>query len=89
MNSATIHTQAPMKYRRVKPEPAGGDTRANRLSWFKEGLAALGRESFGSVAFPREIGCGLAGGTWWRAAWGSFLDGRRGTATQVGLRSRD
>ena len=53
-----------MKYRRVRPEPAGGDTRANRLRWFKEGLAKLGGEGFRRVAFPHEIGCALAGGSW-------------------------
>ena len=53
-----------MKYRRVRPEPAGGDTKVNRLRWFKEGLAKLGAEGFRRVAFPHEIGCALAGGTW-------------------------
>ena len=53
-----------MKYRRVRPEPAGGDTKANRLRWFKEGLAKLAAEGFRRVAFPHEIGCALAGGTW-------------------------
>ena len=53
-----------MKYRRVRPEPAGGDTKVNRLRWFKEGLAKLGGEGFRRVAFPHEIGCALAGGTW-------------------------
>ena len=53
-----------MKYRRVRPEPAGGDTKANRLRWFKEGLAKLGGEGFRRVAFPHEIGCALAGGSW-------------------------
>ena len=53
-----------MKYRRVRPEPAGGDTKANRLRWFKEGLAKLAAEPFRRVAFPREIGCALAGGDW-------------------------
>jgi hypothetical protein len=53
-----------MKYRRVRPEPAGGDTKANRLRWFKEGLAKLAAEGFRRVAFPHEIGCALAGGSW-------------------------
>ena len=53
-----------MKYRRVRPEPAGGDTKVNRLRWFKEGLAKLAAEGFRRVAFPHEIGCALAGGTW-------------------------
>ena len=41
-----------MKYRRVRPEPAGGDTKANRLRWFKEGLTKLASEDFRRVAFP-------------------------------------
>ena len=53
-----------MKYRRVRPEPAGGDTKVNRLRWFKEGLAKLGAEGLRRVAFPHEIGCALAGGDW-------------------------
>ena len=53
-----------MKYRRVRPEPAGGDTKVNRLRWFKEGLAKLAAEDFRRVAFPHEIGCALAGGSW-------------------------
>ena len=53
-----------MKYRLVRPEPAGGDTKVNRLRWFKEGLAKLAAEGFRRVAFPHEIGCALAGGTW-------------------------
>ena len=55
---------AAMKYRRVRPEPPGGDTKANRLRWFKEGLAKLAAEGFRRVAFPHEIGCALAGGSW-------------------------
>ena len=55
---------AAMKYRRVRPEPAGGDTKANRLRWFKEGLTKLAAEGFRRVAFPHEIGCALAGGDW-------------------------
>ena len=55
---------AAMKYRRVRPEPAGGDTKANRLRWFKEGLTKLAAEGFRRVAFPHEIGCALAGGSW-------------------------
>ena len=53
-----------MKYRRVRPEPAGGDTKVNRLRWFKEGLTKLAAEGFRRVAFPHEIGCALAGGSW-------------------------
>ena len=53
-----------MKYRRVRPEPAGGDTKVNRLRWFREGLEKLAAEGFRRVAFPHEIGCALAGGSW-------------------------
>ena len=53
-----------MKYRRVRPEPAGGDTKVNGLRWFREGLEKLAAEGFRRVAFPHEIGCALAGGSW-------------------------
>lgn len=58
------------------PPPEGaefGDTRADRLAWFRECLARLhalvGDEP---VAMPHSIGCGLAGGHWpdYRAALG-------------------
>jgi hypothetical protein len=61
---AQFEMGAAMKYRRVRPEPAGGDTKANRLRWFKEGLAKLAAEPFQRVAFPKDIGCALAGGNW-------------------------
>ena len=49
---AQFEMGAAMKYRRVRPEPAGGDTKANRLRWFKEGLTKLASEDFRRVAFP-------------------------------------
>jgi hypothetical protein len=55
------------KYNRVQQTPAG-DTSKARERWFEEGLVALGKERFRSIAFPCEIGCGLAGGKWRRHA---------------------
>ncbi|GMI28010.1 hypothetical protein TrCOL_g8144 [Triparma columacea] len=49
-------------------KPTGAESRATREGWFKSGLNALveinGVTPLGSVAFPHEIGCGLARGTW-------------------------
>ena len=57
---------APGKYRRVTPMPA--DSAAERVRWFQQCLdriAALMSElRLPSIAFPHEIGCGLAGGNW-------------------------
>lgn len=45
------------------------DTAANRIKWFREGLAALSKDipekiNVSKVVFPSYIGCGLAGGDW-------------------------
>ena len=61
-------------------KPKGGadgafDSRAARLGWFAQGLAAIARiPHLRSVAFPFQIGCGLAGGDWpsFRAALEAF-----------------
>ena len=49
-------------------KPTGAELRATREGWFESGLNALveinSSTPLGSVAFPYEIGCGLAGGTW-------------------------
>ena len=49
-------------------KPTGAELRATREGWFKSGLNELvainSSTPLGSVAFPHEIGCGLAGGTW-------------------------
>ena len=57
----------PDKYQRVTPRPAS-DGAAAREGWFREALTAIAHLSPrpASVAFPREIGCGLAGGNWTR-----------------------
>ena len=58
---------APGKYNRVQPAPPS-DSAAARERAFKEclgkigALTGTGRPS--CIAFPYEIGCGLAGGTW-------------------------
>lgn len=35
-----------------------------RLDWFADCLVEIGRLDISSVAFPYNVGCGLAGGTW-------------------------
>ena len=57
-----------LKYNRV-PCPAiyGSDSSANRVTWFQnclDSISNLGGEKPASLAFPFEIGCGLAGGKW-------------------------
>ena len=54
------------KYNRVPPPAGVVDTAAARQQWFRDGLAAIGRlaPAPASVAFPHQIGCGLAGGNW-------------------------
>lgn len=59
--------------------PDGRETAALRLQWFRAGLAALKRridcaQCAVTVAFPFQIGCGLAKGKWsdYEAAIASF-----------------
>jgi hypothetical protein len=54
----------PGKYNRV--EPVQKDSKEQRLLWFQQCLAAVGKlnPKPPSVAFPHGIGCGLAGGDW-------------------------
>lgn len=55
------------KYYRVKPpEGTPPDSALNRERWFEECLERIGKldPPFRSIAFPSEIGCGLAGGSW-------------------------
>ena len=58
---------APGKYTRVKPSPPS-DSAATREHAFKNCLlkigALTGTNRPSSIAFPHNIGCGLAGGTW-------------------------
>jgi hypothetical protein len=52
------------KYNRVKPAP--DDSKEQRELWFQQCLAEVGKldPKPSSIAFPHEIGCGLAGGSW-------------------------
>lgn len=53
----------------------GFDSRATRLEWFRQGLVAIAKlPGLESLAFPDQIGCGLAGGDWpsFRAALEAF-----------------
>ena len=48
-----------------KPKACGYDTVQAREAGFRKGLAAIARlPGLTSVAFPFQIGCGLAGGDW-------------------------
>ena len=59
----------PDKYNRVQPRPPEGDSAKTRERWFQDALNAIRHELQPppeSIAFPHEIGCGLAGGDWSR-----------------------
>jgi hypothetical protein len=62
---AQFEMGGPNKYKRVNPMPDDDGT-ATREQWFAQCLEAIGRldPPPSSLAFPREIGCGLAGGSW-------------------------
>jgi O-acetyl-ADP-ribose deacetylase (regulator of RNase III) len=55
-------------YAQRMPGRAAFETRAMRLAWFRSALDALlawtREHAVEVVAFPRGIGCGLAGGSW-------------------------
>mmetsp|Transcript_56284 Transcript_56284/g.112857 ORF Transcript_56284/g.112857 Transcript_56284/m.112857 type:complete len:183 (+) Transcript_56284:71-619(+) len=46
--------------------PEVKDTREQRLSWFKQGLREIPKQlpEVKSIALPKNIGCGIAGGVW-------------------------
>jgi hypothetical protein len=55
----------PGRYNRVRPAPPSDSARV-REEWFQQclhAIMALDRKP-ASIAFPYEIGCGLAGGNW-------------------------
>ena len=63
--------------RRGAPKDANGDGRGHREAWFAQALDELARQPaiaqrHQSIAFPAEIGCGLAGGDW--AAYHAMLE---------------
>lgn len=55
-----------LKYNRVPAPPGTTDSCQQREQWFSECIKAI--DALGdlspSIAFPHEIGCGLAGGRW-------------------------
>jgi len=51
------------KYNRIQPSPPS-DSAATREGWFRTCLGAIAALRLPSIAFPHEIGCGLAGGRW-------------------------
>jgi hypothetical protein len=62
----------PGKYRRVEFPPGVSDLAPQREKWFAECLQAVSQLPAASrprsIAFPHQIGCGLAGGNWERYA---------------------
>ncbi|OHT14843.1 hypothetical protein TRFO_14805 [Tritrichomonas foetus] len=53
------------QYKPGKPRPGSSDSVESRLQFFKEGLSKiLEIPNLESIAFPFNIGCGLAGGDW-------------------------
>ena len=56
----------PLKYRRVRPPLGMCDSRQQREQWFASCLRAIGElhPIPTPLAFPKEIGCGMAGGIW-------------------------
>lgn len=54
------------KYNRIQAPTGTSDTREQRERWFRSCLQRIGelRPLPSPIAFPREIGCGLAGGIW-------------------------
>ena len=64
---AQFEMGAPNKYKRVKPMPPD-DGAATREAWFQQCLDKIAaiQPPLTSIAFPYQIGCGLAGGNWSR-----------------------
>lgn len=61
---------APGKYNRVQPAPES-DSARQREAWFAQCLQAISvlEPKPATIAFPHQIGCGLAGGNWGRSIW--------------------
>ena len=45
-------------------KPRSYETKEQRIEWFKQGLDEIKKLKPNSLAFPYQIGCGLAGGEW-------------------------
>jgi len=54
------------QYEPGKPSRSGDDSQEMREGYFKRSLGLIGDKIMGleSIAFPWQIGCGLAGGEW-------------------------
>ena len=50
----------------VRPAPKGKDSAACREEWFRQALRGIATTvpKLSSIAFPYQIGCGLARGNW-------------------------
>eukprot|EP00931_Biecheleriopsis_adriatica_P016655 TRINITY_DN12226_c0_g1_i2.p2 TRINITY_DN12226_c0_g1~~TRINITY_DN12226_c0_g1_i2.p2 ORF type:complete len:227 (-),score=49.76 TRINITY_DN12226_c0_g1_i2:75-728(-) len=70
-------SSGPVEYKGLESSPDVVDNAAQRLTWFKAGLQQISEISgLESVAFPHQIGCGLAGGKWsdYKAALDDFCE---------------
>ena len=54
------------QYEPGKPSRSGEDSQEMREAWFRRCLGLIGEriEGLESIAFPWQVGCGLAGGDW-------------------------
>ena len=54
------------QYEPGKPSRSGEDSQEMREAWFRRCLGLIGERIQGleSIAFPWQVGCGLAGGDW-------------------------
>lgn len=67
----------PAEYKGITPNDGVLDDEKQRLKWFKATLKQIAQlPELESVAFPYQIGCGLAGGDWkqYRAALEEFAE---------------
>ncbi|CAJ1355695.1 unnamed protein product [Effrenium voratum] len=56
--------EGPVEYKGLVSSPDVVDDERQRLEWFKAGLQRIAELPVESIAFPYQIGCGLAGGRW-------------------------
>lgn len=77
----------PAEYKGITPNDGVLDDEKQRLKWFKATLKQIAQlPELESVAFPYQIGCGLAGGDWkqYRAALEEFAERVKERNVKVG-----
>lgn len=78
----------PVEYGSIVAPPDVVDDAAQRMEWFEAGLREIAQlDGLESLAFPFQIGCGLAGGDWrvYRRALDKFSDDMGSRSVQVSL----